>query len=332
MFKIFITKSIYDRINGDNNKKKPLLYRILKWRKDDHIKTLSDAATEDYKSHPEKMLEHPSSLFVLNITKAEAADFRKDYGVMCVSGENPDVSLLLDINDTFKPDPDKIKFNGWDAVLDSVEPLPSNALLLADRYLFSYDSMKYDSDATNIYRILDELLPIEFKGSEYHVTIAFCVTKIDRKLTFEEIDNQLNDTIEQLKQPHGNKPSRNYDIMLEVLGYTDDCSIYRETHHRRIVSNYFYVQVEQQLTAFKSDQTGIIKQNIIPWALFTKSGLAGRSSLPLETVDDAVTLFKQFNKEYTKKTVRDIRPFFSYSVNGERPKTFFSGLQNRLFK
>lgn len=331
MFKIFITKSIYDRINGDKNKKKPLLYRMLKWRKDGHIKTLSDEATEDYKSHPEKMLENPSSLFVLNITEKEASEFRKDYGVMCVSGENPDVSLLLDINDTFETKPNIKRFNGWDKVLDSVETLPSNAILLADRYLFSYDSMKYDSYSDNVYRILDELLPIEFKGGEYHVTIAFCMSTIDRKLTFEEIDNKLNDVLERLKEADENREARNYDIMLEVLGYTKECSIYYETHHRRIVSNYYYVQVEQQLTAFKSDLTGIIKQNIIPWALFTKSGLAGLSSLPLETVDDAIALFKKFNLDYANKVLSDPSLYYEYSVNGEPIKTC-PGLQNRLFK
>ena len=94
--------------------------------------------TERFKLHPEDVLKNPSSLYILDITHAEALAIQKTYGVLCVSGDSPDITLLIDINDIHITKEQEKLGRGWDTVLDSVEPLPSNALLLTDRYLFAF--------------------------------------------------------------------------------------------------------------------------------------------------------------------------------------------------
>jgi hypothetical protein len=336
MFKIFISNATRERILQEEaeRKKKTLIYRMLCWNNGNLVEILSDAAMNEYKSNPKKVLDNPSSLYILDIPEKEAADIQRKYGVMCASGKNPNVSSLLDINDIFSPKPGEKKYNGWDKVLDSVEKLPSNAILISDRYVFSRNDIK--NGIHNIQKILDELLPLEFEGGDYHVAVIFSLNDIDNRLSFDVIDERLNNVIKNVKMPHtvlGNKSkaARNYPIMLEVLGITNKCTIFKESHPRRIVSNYYYVQAEHKLSAFDIDLMGTVKQSIIPMALFTKSGLADRSTLPLEFVEETIETFKQFNSDYANKQLRDTELFYSYSMNGE-PADPCPGLQNRLLK
>ena len=67
----------------------------------------------------------------------------------------------------------KKKFKGWDRILDSIEQLPSNGLVLIDRYLFSSRNKEKGDGLMNVHHILSELLPQAFEGGDYHITIVF---------------------------------------------------------------------------------------------------------------------------------------------------------------
>ena len=111
MFKIFITESIYDNVMGNVKKRKTLLYKIMKWQEEQEEQTkkqllfkLNIEETERYEneSYQKEVLNNPSSLYILDISKETARNIRRKYGVMCVSGDNPDISLLVDVDDFFK--------------------------------------------------------------------------------------------------------------------------------------------------------------------------------------------------------------------------------------
>jgi hypothetical protein len=177
MFKTIISESVYQQIinSQEEQANNASLCKIL------HLyekELLSSEATQELKNNPAKCLDNPSALYILDITPTEALRIQHSYGVMCLSGEHPDVSPLIDINDYFSPVAKEKKINGWDKILDNVETLPSNALLIKDRYLFSNKNTDYGDGLINIRKILRELLPVRFKGKEYHITIVFDVILI----------------------------------------------------------------------------------------------------------------------------------------------------------
>ncbi len=327
MFKIFITESIYDNVMGNVKKRKTLLYKIMKWQEEQEEQTkkqllfkLNIEETERYEneSYQKEVLNNPSSLYILDISKETARNIRRKYGVMCVSGDNPDISLLVDVDDFFKPNVGVNKYDGWDKVLDNVECLPCNALLLTDKYLFSSNE-----SYKNVRQILNELLPKSFSGGEFHVTIVFSEERLkwDIYKSFDDIADGLNDIVEDFRE------KLDYGIMLEVLGLRNGCCIVGKLHSRRILSNYYFVEATHKLAAFKKDFTGTVQQTIIPWALFTNSGLMGPSSMPLESMDETLETFRGFNKQY-----EDLNsPYFYYEVYNDSMDSS-SILKNRLLK
>lgn len=314
MFNIVISDTIYNRIIASNEGSP--LHRLLKQQPS---RLLSSADTDNLKQHPEDVLKSPSSLYILDVTPAEALSIRRSFGVMCLSGDNPDISPLIDVNDIHISNEHEKLGRGWDSVLDSVEKLPSNALLLTDRYLFAFRHPNAGDGLANIHDILNELLPQQFEGGDYHVTIVFDDRSKHSSYTFDEIATKLNRIKTQL--------GRNYPIMMEVLGITPDCSIYNKLHNRLIVSNYYLVEAGHKLAAFNKDQ-GTARQMLIPMTLFTEASLNGTSTPPLKAIEQTVSTLREFSKSLSQLSDHSV---YLYAVNGKRMEKCM-GIRNRLIK
>ena len=314
MFNIVISDTIYNRIIASNEGSP--LHRLLKQQPS---RLLSSADTDYLKQHPEEVLKSPSSLYILDVQPAEALSIRRSFGVMCLSGENPDITPLIDVNDIHISNEHEKLGRGWDSVLDSVEKLPSNALLLTDRYLFAFRHPNAGDGLANIHDILNELLPQQFEGGDYHVTIVFDDRSKHSSYTFDEIATKLNRIKTQL--------GRNYPIMMEVLGITPDCSIYNKLHNRLIVSNYYLVEAGHKLAAFNKDQ-GTARQMLIPMTLFTEASLNGTSTPPLKAIEQTVSTLCEFSKSLSLLSDHSV---YLYAVNGKRMEKCM-GIRNRLIK
>ena len=314
MFNIVISDTIYNRIIASNEWSP--LHRLLKQQPS---RLLSSADTDNLKQHPEEVLKSPSSLYILDVQPAEALSIRRSFGVMCLSGENPDITPLIDVNDIHISNEHEKLGRGWDSVLDSVEKLPSNALLLTDRYLFAFRHPNAGDGLANIHDILNELLPRQFEGGDYHVTIVFDDRSKHSSYTFDEIATKLNRIKTQL--------GRNYPIMMEVLGITPDCSIYNKLHNRLIVSNYYLVEAGHKLAAFNKDQ-GTARQMLIPMTLFTEASLNGTSTPPLKAIEQTVSTLREFSKSLSQLSDHSV---YLYAVNGKRMEKCM-GIRNRLIK
>ena len=314
MFNIVISDTIYNRIIASNEGSS--LHRLLKQQPS---RLLSSADTDNLKQHPEDVLKSPSSLYILDVTPAEALSIRRSFGVMCLSGDNPDITPLIDVNDIHISNEHEKLGRGWDSVLDSVEKLPSNALLLTDRYLFAFRHPNAGDGLANIHDILNELLPQQFEGGDYHVTIVFDDRSKHSSYTFDEIATKLNRIKTQL--------GRNYPIMMEVLGITPDCSIYNKLHNRLIVSNYYLVEAGHKLAAFNKDQ-GTARQMLIPMTLFTEASLNGTSTPPLKAIEQTVSTLRVFSKSLSQLSDHSV---YLYAVNGKRMEKCM-GIRNRLIK
>ena len=295
--------------------------RLLAFQKENKINI--DGSMTSYIDHiakdPSSVLQQPSSLFVLNIPISEADRIRKSFGVMCLSADNIDISPLIDINDIHISNEREKLGRGWDSVLDSVETLPSNALLLTDRYLFAFRHPNAGDGLTNIRDILDELLPKTFLGGDYHVTVIFDDKNKHASYSFDEIATKLNRIKTQLH--------RDYPIVMEVLGITPDCAIYNKLHNRLIVSNYYLVEASHKLAAFNEDN-GIVRQTLLPLALFTESSLNGTSTPPLKAIDQTVSTLREFSKSLSQLSDHSV---YLYAVNGQRMEKCM-GIRNRLIK
>jgi len=246
---------------------------------------------------------------------------QRTYGVMCVSGDSPNITPLIDINDIHIAKEQEKLGRGWDTVLDSVERLPSNALLLTDRYLFAFRRPNAGDGIANIKDILSELLPKQFHGGNYHVTIIFDNMAKDENYSFTEIAQLLEDVKQQL--------NRDYPITMEVIGITPDCFIYNKLHNRMIISNYYLVEASHKLAAFNKDK-GTARQMLIPMALFTESSLNGNSTPPLDAIEHTLSTLRKFSKSLTYLP-ESAHGTYLYAVNGKRMDKCL-GFRSRLIK
>lgn len=320
MFKIYIYESIFKNIVSTEEQKgtasRSWLYKLLKQQQ---VETLDIADTEQLKTHPEEVLKHPSALYILDSPIVEAKRIQASYGVMCLSAEALNISPLIDVNDIHISNEQEKLGRGWDSVLDSVETLPSNALLLTDRYLFAFRNPDAGDGLANIRDILDQLLPQRFLGGDYHVTVVFDDINKHKSYSFDKIAIKLNDIKTQL--------GRDYPIMMEVLGITPDCSVYNKLHNRLIVSNYYLVEAAHKLAAFNHDK-GTARQTLLPLALFTESSLNGTSTPPLKIIEQTTSTLREFSKSLSKLTDHST---YLYAVNGQRMERCIC-LRNRLMK
>lgn len=316
MFKVYISESAYKGITGSATTGQSYLGKLLNKQP---LQLLKEADTERYKAHPEKVLNNPSALYILDISPADALAIQRTYGVMCLSSSAPDITPLIDVNDEHTTEKKVSLGRGWDSVLDSVEHLPSNALILNDRYLFKTTNAVYGNGFDNIRSILTELLPHEL-NTKYHIAVIFDRDEIDPLYNFNSIAKRLNDIALEFKKP--------YEIVTEVLGLSEGKDIYYKFHNRRIVSNYFVVKMDYTLAAFNKTE-GTSEQTIIPQVLFTEDSLNKNSSAPLKSMQQITKALQSFSESLKSHSMD--HNSYSYAINGQQKERCLT-ITNRLIK
>jgi len=316
MFKVYISESTYKGITSSATAGQSYLGKLLSKQP---LLLLKEDDTKRYKEHPENVLKNPSALYILDISVADALAMQRMYGVMCLSSSAPDITPLIDINDEHTTEKKVSLGRGWDTVLDSVEHLPSNALILNDRYLFKTTNPIYGNGFDNVRSILTELLPREL-NTKYHITVIFDRDEIDPLYNFKSIAKRLNDMALEFKKP--------YEIVMEVLGLSEGKDIYYKFHNRRIVSNYFVVKMDYTLAAFNKT-VGTSEQTIIPQVLFTEDSLTKNSSAPLKSMQQITKALKSFSDSLKSPSMD--HNSYSYTVNGKRMEQCMA-IRNRLVK
>ena len=320
MFKIIISEQFYGKIKQEEQGRAPqelsYLYKLLQQQP---VQLLTTAANEKYKNHSENVLKNPTALYILDMTPSEASAIKSKYGVMCMSSSCPDITPLIDVNDEHTTGRKEPLDKGWDSVLDSVEYLPSNALVLIDRYLFKHIEAYYGNGFDNVISILKELLPHEL-GTTYHITIVFDRKEIDPLYSFDTIAKRLYENVEEM--------GYSYPITMEVLGVVEPLRLYYSTHNRRIVSNYFVVKMDHKLAAFNKN-IGTTDQTIIPQVLFTEDSINHHSSPPLKSLQQITNALRDFSQSLLKPSMK--HELYSYAVNGKRMEKCLA-IRNRLIK
>ena len=326
MFKIFIAETILRTIiqaeSQRTNNSRSNLFKILKSAKNLYVAMDAPDLTwiKSLKDDFGLVADTTRTDYIKKIpTKPESVKIQVEYGVMCRGGVDINISSLIDINDEHTTDKNEPLGKGWDTVLDSVEFLPSNALILTDRYLFKTTNAKYGNGFDNVRSILTELLPREL-NTTYHITIVFDKDNIDPLYNFLTIAKRLNDIKEEFKRP--------YPITMEVLGITGKNDTYHNFHNRRIVSNYFVVKMDYSLAAFNKT-VGTADQTITPQVLFTEDSLNRHSTAPLKSMEQIISTLRKFSNTLSSPYTN--HNSYYYAVDGQWMEKCIA-IRNRLIK
>ena len=229
---------------------------------------------KDIPLNSSRVLENPNAVFLLNVQAKDAENIQNKYGVICQSIDSIDDEILTkayeyDLTDGQKGVDWTVYFN------KSNQSLPSNALIICDRYVFSADSKTSPKIAedilelglTNIRDILNSLLPKRHNG-EYNVLLIFDSSTFNQD---EQQERKMFMSIVENLRDYGvaNKKARHYKIRFDIISIDRNCINYKMLHNRRIISNYFVVRAEYKLRAFK-DSVSTVSQTIFYDALFSK--------------------------------------------------------------
>lgn len=240
----------------------------------------------------EQVLENPCSAFILDIAPQKADEIQKKFGVICQSKDNMKTAELTLDDTTINTSTG----GSWTERVPYGQVLPSNSLIIMDRYLFSSEEGEsIDDSYENIIDMINAFTPNYF-ANEYHICIIFDISRIqdrdiqhllnsekstdftedDIKASFCKISTQLNKEKQELVK------AKNYNITLEIITVDNrDKDIYKKTHDRKVISNFFYATASHKLKAYRN-RNPLVRQKIDVLPLYAK-GFDNVSDIPEET-------------------------------------------------
>lgn len=286
-----------------------------------------------------RVLENPCGAFILDIDKDKAQEIQNRFGVICQS--------VNDMNEKFLTLVDIYKNTETGGSYSKIFPLgnllPSNSLILVDRYLFASGTGENLDDAyENILDIMDAFMPINF-DDEYHVCIIFnmdtvkdcdvkSLLKSDKSEDFTEDERQkafekLSTRINKLKNEYVKK--HKYNVSIELLSCDNRDKIsYDKTHDRYIISNYYFITATWKLKAFREEKA-LKNQTFTALSLYAKGigkPVERQSDIPKcnhsRIISDCQSMFLSAKVHPT---------LYRYSQNGNA-KISINDVKNRLIK
>ena len=248
-----------------------------------------DLTKKDYidsiKSNPENVLKEPCGIFLLDISKNDACKIEQKYGVICQSIHSMNHDVLTHIRTSVEVISD-LCGKTWIDVFRRFRATPSNSTIIIDAHLFENDAFNevdgcYDKNKSvgidNLYQILDCILPQSF-AEAYHVAVL--LTNIDeakqeRRSRTSLTNARIVSAINRLKRRLG----REYEICIEVHFFSQRGGFHQLIHNRRILSNYYVIDAQYKLAAFKNDGKGVSSQTITASPLFELIHLDAESDM-----------------------------------------------------
>ena len=195
---------------------------------------------DELKENLKMAIDHPQSVFMLDVAKEEVDFIKENYGVAMFASDD-----LVDDYFTrgyYKEVSKSGKFiDGWKSLLDI--PLPiSNAMVLSDEYLFSNEERGANLGEENLIGLLDAMLP-EFLSVDYHLTVITGNSK--KSIEFwTKLAGRINSKINTL---------RDYPVNFELV-------ISETIHKRRLVTNFLNCWADKGFDLFKNSDKEIIRQ------------------------------------------------------------------------
>jgi hypothetical protein len=266
-------------------------------------------------SYPETVIENPTAAYFLNLTDNETFKLREETGMIINNAFKIDDNILFEkVNLEWLAD-EEIN-NNWNSILNPFNNFPSNSLIINDRNLFTNEeSVKgtiKNIGIDNLIRIFDNLLPHNLK-TDYHILIlSEQKADIRNKSKCDYISNDLNDKIKEL---------RNYNFQIEIVYYYSGTNFFRNTHNRRIYSNYKYGKSENGFASFKIRNSNYTRNDdsFILLSFFNNISSIQDTITNLKAHQNGISRYKELGYDCydkLKKNGQNDR-FYRYYLNGK---------------
>lgn len=199
-----------------------------------------------------------SPVFIIEVDSDKAKNIQDNYGIMCMSDNKIDLSILTAHKCRTLIAQDKKKFFqtgvrmrnkevSWESILSKTSRL-CNAIVFNDHYFFQNDNNanldKENIDFFNLKEIFNSLLPDKIKNNIFQV-LFLCEQKDFNK--YAENSTKIKKTIQKLRS--------NYKIDFQIVTGDSNCNLFQYTHNRIIATNYFVISAEHVLAAFNCNGT-----------------------------------------------------------------------------
>lgn len=204
---------------------------------------------DQIKTSPKCACNFPFDVLILDSDKEGAELIAGESGMATFASVDvkPDCLKKRDVGDILPGNYEKCET--WEQFFIKVSQppqIPSNALILIDRYLFLQQNgvTDYPDAFYNLEHILNSILPDKL-ACDYHVLMV--VQAIPKKNQEYDITSLYN-AFEAIRR----KLNRPYKIVIELATLTLQASIFPYTHDRKLISNYFIGDASHGFKVFKS--------------------------------------------------------------------------------
>lgn len=248
---------------------------------------------ENVYSNNQLVLEEPTATYLLDIPADIALSLKNYYGIICIPIKSFNSLPLYTERGWHINTSDSEKDKSWKALIGDLS-IPSNAIIIIDRYLFSSNTGETIEDSfTNLSQILECLLPQSSAHGVIDVSIIFDFDTInfkkDRKPDGNEIDmSYLAKRTNKLKK----EINRSYAFNISLLSINSNCLNYDKTHNRKILSNYYIIRADYKIKAYNARRKSLCDQELTFSYIFS-DGLNDRSSIPEKTKDNTIEAIRE---------------------------------------
>lgn len=279
-----------------------------------------------------RVYDFPNSAFILNVDKCVADRIQSEYGVVFQSAQCPDSSILTDVDPDYKVSLRYVNSRdrdlSWGSILSGlVTPrMPSNSLIINDRYLFAKDKFNVNDDARgvdSVKEILRTLLPSDMVNG-YYVVILFWLDGATKRETAEQLVKNVAEGINKIKKERQFK-HMNGRLNIDVICLYGNNSG-EKTHNRRIISNYYTITAEHKLYVRGESA---IPQNFNVYKLFSH-GIDGKSDSPLVGHADTIKGIRDVIDEALANKKSGETVFYAHNGN-MKDYNLCEVMKNRLF-
>lgn len=198
-----------------------------------------------------------SPVFIIEVDSDKAKNIQDNYGIMCMSDNKIDLSILTAHKCRTLIAQDKKNFQtgvrmrnkevSWESILSKTSRL-CNAIVFNDHYFFQNDNNanldKENIDFFNLKEIFNSLLPDKIKNNIFQV-LFLC--KQNDFNEYVKHSTKIKKTIQNLRS--------NYKIDFQIVTGDNNCNLFQYTHNRIIATNYFVISAEHVLAAFNCNGT-----------------------------------------------------------------------------
>ena len=224
----------------------------------------------------------PQGAYLLDVSEDTANSIQNDYGIICQSTNDLTKCPLSGGERSFRLRKDE-RGRSWKELISNDPPLPSNAIIIIDRYLFGYDKSDkvgfYDA-ISNIKNIMRCVLPMQLK-TDYHIIILYDEGNSDKYYNIDTLARELEEYKNTLKRP--------YNIVIQFMSIPKGSMGYYEgTHDRMIISNYFIVSATKHIKAFRGRQATATQ--VVRCEYAYSAGLRNVSDPPMKTIETTLSI------------------------------------------